>query len=110
MWKLRCDISLTNILGHVLVWVFLGLISCGFAWFLFPYSFGRAIIDATTLVDQTGRPLGRLKCKSNVGDHVGHALLWFLLSICTLGIAAFFFLYRVWSDLLNATVVEPLGH
>lgn len=110
MWKLRCDMNLANIFGHVLGWMLLSLMSCGFALFLFPYSFGRILIDTTLLVDETGRPIGRLKCRTSVADHVGHAFLWFLFSACTLGVAGFFYLYRVFQRLLNATVIEPITH
>jgi hypothetical protein len=34
-------------------------------------------------------------------------MMWWLLTIVTLGIAGFFYMYRVASDLLNATVIEP---
>jgi hypothetical protein len=37
-----------------------------------------------------------------------HAFLWWLLSIVTLGIAGFFYMYRIASDLLNATDIDRL--
>jgi hypothetical protein len=106
MWKLRCDLGLGTILGHLLLWVIFGIVTCGFGFFLFPYSFGETVINATYMLDEHGRAIGKLRCTQGVGGHILHALGWWLLSIITLGIAAFFYGYRVASNLLDATVVE----
>lgn len=107
MWKLRSDLSTGDIFGHMLLWVLLGVVTCGIALFLFPYSMGSLVINATTLHDEQGRPLGRLRCTRGTGNNIGHALLWWFFSVVTLGIAGFFYAYRVASDLLNDTVVDP---
>lgn len=108
MWKLRSSLSTGDIFGHMLLWVLLGIVTCGLGLFLFPYSMGTLVINSTILVDEHGRSLGRLRCNRGVGDHVGHAVLWWLFALITLGIAGFFYAYRVASDLLNDTVVEPV--
>jgi hypothetical protein len=106
MWKLRSDLTLSAILGHLVLWFVLVVVTCGFAAFLFPYSAGVLIINATTLVDERGSQLGRLRCNQDVTGHIGHALLWWLLTLVTLGVAGFVYMYRVSTDLLNATTVE----
>lgn len=108
MWKLRSELSTGEIVGHMLLWVLLGLVTCGLALFLFPYSMGTLVINSTTLLDEQGRAVGRLRCSRGVGDHVGHAVLWWLFSLITLGIAGFFYAYRVATDLLGDTVVDPV--
>lgn len=106
MWKLRSDLALGSIIGHVALWFLLVVCTCGFAAFLFPYSAGVMIINSTTLLDEQGRTIGRLRCSRGVTDHIGHALLWWLLTLVTLGFAGFVYMYRVASDLLGATIVE----
>jgi len=108
MWKLRCELGLAGIFGHLLLWLIGGLVTCGLAFFLFPYSFGETVINSTHLVDEQGRVLGRLRCTQGVAGHIGHAIIWWLLAIVTLGIAGFFYMYRVASDLLSATVIDPV--
>ena len=106
MWKLRCELSLTGIVGHLVLWLIAGIVTCGLAFFLFPYSFAEKVINSTHLVDEQGRVLGRLRCNQGVAGHTMHAILWWLLSIVTLGIAGFFYMYRIASDLLNATDID----
>jgi hypothetical protein len=107
MWRLRCDLSLGAILGHVILWALFGLVTCGFALFLFPYSFGETVINATRLVDATNdTTVGKLRCTQGAAGHVLHAFVWWLLTLVTLGIAGLFYGYRVATDLLNATTVE----
>lgn len=108
MWKLRCDLSLTGIIGHIVIWLLVGVVTCGFAFFLFPYSFGETVINATSLVDEHGRTIGRLRCTQGVAGHFGHAFVWWILTFVTLGIAGLFYGYRVASDLLSATAIDSV--
>ena len=106
-WRLRSNLGTGDIIGHMLLWLLLGIISCGLALFLFPYSMGTLVINSTILIDEHGRTIGRLRCTRGVGDHVGHAILWWLFALVTLGIAGLFYGYRVATDLLNDTVIDP---
>lgn len=108
MWQLRSNLRTGDIFGHMVLWVLLAIISCGFALFLFPYSMGTLVLNSTILVDEHGRTTGHLRCTRNVGDHIGHAILWWLFALVTLGIAGLFYAYRVATDLLNDTVIEPV--
>jgi hypothetical protein len=108
MWKLRCDLRLTGIVGHLVLWLIVGVLTCGIAFFLFPYSFGATVINATRIEDEHGRVIGRLRCTQGVAGHLVHAFVWWLLTIVTLGMAGLFYSYRVASDLLGATVVDSV--
>jgi len=92
----------------MLLWVLLGVVTCGLGLFLFPYSMGTLVINSTVLLDEHGRPMGKLRCTRGVGDHIGHAFLWWFLALITLGIAGFWYAYRVATDLLSDTVVDPI--
>lgn len=108
MWRLRSQLSTSDIFVHMLLWVVLGVVTCGLALFVFPYSMGTLVINSTLLLDEHGRPMGKLRCTRGADDHIVHAVLWWLFAVVTLGIAGFFYAYRVASDLLNDTVVDPM--
>lgn len=91
-----------------MLWLLLGLCTCGVAFFVFPYSFGETVINSTRLVDEHGRVLGRLRCTQGVAGHVGHAIVWWLFAFLTCGVAGLFYMYRVGTDLLSSTVIDPV--
>jgi hypothetical protein len=109
MWKLRSNLGLSGIVGHIVIWALFSLVTCGFALFLFPYSFGETLINSTVLVDQHGRAIGKLRCTQGAGGHILHALGWWTLAFITCGVAAFFYIYRVGRDLVDATVVDSVS-
>ena len=56
----------------------------------------------------------RFECRIGFWDMVGHIVLWVLLIICTLGIAAFFFGYSLQKMIINHTEIvshsgQPVG-
>lgn len=104
--KLRCDIALSDVIVHVIVWTIVAVFTLGFALFLFPYSFAETVINRTRLVDEHGNTIGRLRCTIGITGHIGHALLWWFLSFCTCGIAGLFYVYDVVRKLLSATIVD----
>ena len=104
--RLNCKIALWEMVGHILLWVLLIIVTVGIAAFFFPYSLQKMIINNTELVDRRGEPVGRLSCDYSVVSSIGHVVLWILLTIVTLGIAFFFYIYRVNRVVMNATEVQ----
>jgi hypothetical protein len=105
-WSLRCELGVGGVIGHILIWVIVVVLTCGIAFFLFPYSFAETLVNATKVTDANGQVIGRLRCTTGAAGHVGHAILWWFLTIITLGIAGFFYMYDVGSKILSATVIE----
>lgn len=101
--RFRCDFGVIETIGQVLIWVLLTIVTLGLALIVFPYYFNKAVLNRTEVLDTAGRTIGRLDCQFNLASSIGHVIIWFLLIIVTLGIAAFFYAYRVLRVLLNDT-------
>lgn len=92
--------------GHLVLWVLLIIVTVGIAAFFYGYSLLKLVINHTELTDRRGDPIGRLRCEYSVTSSIGHVLLWILLTIVTLGIAFIFYIYRVNRVVMNETTVE----
>ena len=103
--RIKVTASLGDIVAHVLLWVVLMIVTLGLAGFVFPYMLNRFVLSKVEIFDSTGARVGRLHCAMDLGDAVGHCLMWILLSIVTLGLAYFVFLYYMVIMCLNKTVV-----
>ncbi|WOC14762.1 DUF6693 family protein [Pseudochrobactrum sp. MP213Fo] len=106
MGKLRCNFSTGEAIGHVIIWVLLTLITLGLALLVFPYYMNKVVLNRTEILDAHGRAIGKFRCDFNLASSIGHVIIWFFLIIFTLGIAAFFYAYRIMRVLLNDTVIE----
>lgn len=104
--NLRADIAFIDIIGHLIVWVILSLITFGIALFFFPYSFSRFIINRTHIQDRVNGVERRLFCDIHMFGNIGHIILWAIISILTLGIGYVFYFYRVWNYALNNTTAH----
>ena len=93
-YKLKCDFSVGEAIGQIIIWILLSVITFGLALFVLPYYFLKAPMNRSTLVDPAG--------------NIGHALFWLLLSIITLGLAYFVYWPAVIKRLLNAATIRPL--
>lgn len=101
--RLRSDIQFLDILGHGILWLLLSILTLGISMFFYPYSFSKFIINRTeVIVDEVPHAL---YCDIDIVSQIGHIVLWFLLSLLTLGIAYFFYVYKVWNFALNNTAV-----
>ncbi len=101
--QLRAEVNFLDILGHGILWFFLTLFTLGFAAFFFPYSFAKFIINRSEVVID-GQRYG-LWCDLDAFSQLGHIILWFFLSIITLGLCYFFYMYKVWNFAINNTAV-----
>lgn len=106
--RLRCDFSLSEALGQLVIWVLLVLVTFGLALFVLPYYFLKAPINKTYVLDAQGNAVARLSVEVGFADILGHAIIWLILTILTLGLAYFVYWQSVVKRLMNATVTVPL--
>ena len=99
--NIKADLSILDIIGHLLIWVLLTIITFGIALFFFPYSFGLFEINRTSVVDNATGVERKMVCDINIFSNVGHIILWMVISFLTLGLGYIFYFYRVWNYALN---------
>ena len=99
--NIKADLSILDIIGHLLIWVLLTIITFGIALFFFPYSFARFVINRTSVVDNATGVERKMVCDINIFSNVGHIILWMVISFLTLGLGYIFYFYRVGNYALN---------
>lgn len=104
--NLKADIAILDIIGHLILWLILVVITLGIALFFFPYSFARFVINRTSLIDPETGVAHRMRCNIDVFSNFGHILLWVIITVLTLGIGYIFYVYRVWNYALNNSRVD----
>ncbi|MGM5989807.1 DUF6693 family protein [Vibrio furnissii] len=103
--KLKSEITVLDVLGHLIIWALLSLVTFGIALFFFPYSFSKFVINRTSLIDDRGIER-KMQCDIDLFSNLGHVILWLIISVLTLGIGYVFYFYRVWNYALNNTSVK----
>jgi len=104
--NIKANLSILDIIGHLLIWVVLTIITFGIALFFFPYSFSRFVINRTSVVDTATGVERKLVCDINIFSNIGHIILWMIISVLTLGLGYIFYFYRVWNYALNNSRVQ----
>lgn len=105
----KCEFQLLEALGLILLWILLSIITFGFGAVIAPYYLAKAPLNQTFLVDQHGGKLARVHVDFNLGQIIGHAVVWFILSIFTFGIAYIFYWFAVVRKLINSSVFLPVN-
>ncbi len=107
--KIKAELDLWSIIGHVVLWIIVSIITVGIGLFFFPYSFAGYVLNRVSLLDpSTGNCISRLECKMDMASQLGHVILWIIISIVTLGIGFIVYLYKTWGFAINHTrVVAP---
>lgn len=103
-----CDFSLGEAIGQLVIWILLTIVTLGLALFVLPYYFLKAPINRTFVLDGDGRKVARLHVEVSFTNILGHALLWLILTILTLGLAYLIYWQSVMKRLMNATVTVEL--
>lgn len=106
--SLKCEYSVSEAIGQILIWVLLTLITFGLALFVAPYYLLKGPINRSFVLDRDGSKISRLSVEVNFGDILGHALVWLLLSIVTFGLAYMIYWPAVVKRLLNAVKMVEL--
>jgi uncharacterized membrane protein YjgN (DUF898 family) len=103
--QFQCDFGVTEAIGSFIIWILLTIVTFGLASFIAPYYILSAIINKTSIVDENGQQLSQLEVNFTLAEIVGHAVIWVLLTIVTLGLALFIYYYMVMRTVLNRTEI-----
>lgn len=104
--RLKCNFGIAESLGNIIIWIILSIVTIGIALLFFPYFLNKSVLNKTVVLGAKGEPIGYLNCKYSVASSIGNAILWSILIFFTLGIASFFYVYRVVRVVLNETYIE----
>lgn len=107
--QLKSELGAFDVLGHLIIWLLLTLVTFGLALFVFPYYMQRFIISKTFAFDGEGRKVGRLVCTIDLASIIGNIILWFIISILTLGIGYLVFLYKITAHCMSHTKVVSVN-
>lgn len=102
--NIRSNVGTLDILGHLILWFFIIILTFGIGAFFFAYSFSKFIINRTELVDRHGVS-HKLTCNVDFFGSIGHIILWILITILTLGLGYIFYFYKVWNYSLNNSTI-----
>ncbi|APZ51839.1 DUF6693 family protein [Salipiger abyssi] len=106
--KFKCEFSVGEAIGQLVIWILLSIVTLGLALFVLPYYFVRAPLNRTYLLDRDGAKIGRVSVDVDFMDILGHALVWLLLSIITFGLAYLIYWPAVIKRLLNAATITEI--
>lgn len=106
--KFLCEFSVAEAIGQFVIWVLLSLVTFGLALFVLPYYFIKAPMNRTFIVDEEGAKIARISVEIGFADILGHALVWLLLSIVTLGLAYLVYWPAVIKRLFNAARITEI--
>ncbi|KUZ01847.1 hypothetical protein WS50_08420 [Burkholderia territorii] len=101
--NLKSELTVTDIIGHAVIWILLSIVTFGLALFVYPYYLYRFVISRTVAVNSEGKVVGRLECTMDLATMIGKIVIWTLISIVTLGIGYFVFLYKILAHCMNHT-------
>ena len=104
--NIKVDLTLGEIIGHIIIWFLLCVITFGLALFVFPYYMFRFILSKTTVINTEGKAIGKLTCDLDLANMIGNLLFWIVLSIITFGLAYFIFAYKLVAYCVNKTTIN----
>jgi len=106
---LKCEYSVGEAIGQLIIWVIISILTLGLGLFVLPYYFLKGPINKTYVVDHNGNKLARLRVEVNLAEIIGHMIIWFLLSVVTLGLAYLVYWPAVMKKMLSGVTYQPLG-
>ncbi len=106
--KFSCEYSVSEAIGSLIIWILLSVVSLGLALFVLPYYFIKAPINRTYILDANGMKIAKLSVDVSFADVLGHALIWFLLTVITFGLAYLIYWPAVIKRILNAVKTTEL--
>jgi uncharacterized membrane protein YjgN (DUF898 family) len=104
----KCEFSVGEAIGQLVIWVLLSIITLGLALFVLPYYFLKGPINRTYVLDRDGTKIGKLSVEVGFADILGHALVWLLLTIVTLGLAYLIYWPAVVKRLMNSVKITEI--
>jgi len=104
--RLSCEFSVSEGIGTVILWVLIPIVTLGLGLFVMPYYLLKAPINRTKLIGPSGEVVGTLHVDVDLASIIGHAIIWVLLSIVTLGLALIVYQFAVMKRLLNGVTIH----
>lgn len=106
---LKCEYSVGEAIGQLVIWLIISVLTLGLALFVLPYYFLKGPLNKTYVVDPNGDKLARLRVETNLGEIIGHAIIWLLLTIVTLGLAYLVYWPAVMKKMLSGVTYQELA-
>jgi len=107
-YKLKCEYSVSEAIGSIIIWILISILTLGLGLFVMPYYILKGPINRSFLVDANGMKIAKLHVDVDLASIVGHAVIWVLLAIVTLGFAMFVYYPAVVKRLLNGVEMREL--
>ncbi|SLN33068.1 hypothetical protein PSA7680_01550 [Pseudoruegeria aquimaris] len=105
-FRLQCDFSVVDAILNAILWFVLTIVTLGLAAFLFPFYLPKVVLNKTQVIDLDGNRVGQMVCDISLRSVIVSALIWWLLTIVTFGLAYFVYIYRVYRIILNETRLQ----
>ena len=105
--RCRTQLSIFQVIGHVVIWLIISIITLGIGALFWPYAAAKLILESIVIADEYGNPSATLRCNVGLGEQIGHAVLWLILIAITGGIAGFCYLFGVAHFVINRTELNP---
>jgi hypothetical protein len=103
--KIQANVGTLDILGHLILWFVIILVTLGIGAFFFPYSFSKFIINRSEVIDDQGVSR-KMVCNTDLFGNIGHVILWILITLITAGLGYVFYIYKIWNYSLNNTSIQ----
>ncbi|KVF22131.1 DUF6693 family protein [Burkholderia vietnamiensis] len=106
---LKFEPTVSDIIGHAVIWILLSIATVGFAFFAYPYYMYRFVMSRTIAKNSNGKVIGRLECAIDLATSIGKIVVWPLISTVTLGVGYAIFLYKIFPHCMNHIRVVSNG-
>jgi hypothetical protein len=87
----------------VVIWLIIATCTLGIGAFFWPYAAAKLILESIVMIDEVGNPSAQLRCKMDLGEQIGHIVIWLLLMLLTGGFAGLCYLFGVAHFAINRT-------
>lgn len=105
MKQLQIDLSWMDIIGHLVLWTVLIVVTLGIALVFYPYSFGKFFLNRIYILDRQKNQEAKLQCNLDITSQIGQIVIWLILIVLTGGILLPFYYYRVAKLIIDKTSV-----
>ena len=101
--RLRLRLDAFTVIGHVVLWLVLVVLTAGIGLLFVPYAAARLILNSIIIMDEFGQASARLRCEISWTTQIGHGAVWALFVLLSGGIAAPFYIFALAQLALNRT-------
>ena len=95
--RLSTNLSIVDVIAHVLLWGFISIFTLGFGLLFWPYALVKMVLNSVAVGNQ------RVRCELDLGRQIGHIILWAVLIGITVGLAAPFYIIGVIRTAINSS-------